>query len=270
MPNLPTVLRRIGPLLPSVSLIALLLLICEVGAHLGWIRTFLFPPPSEVFDTFVGMLTEGFPPGLTLWSHLSATIPRVAQGYVLAAVTAIPLGLVVGQFSFLRDATQPLVTFFRSIAVISLLPIALALFGPGEKARVALVAYAAFWVIFTNTVEGARRIPQELLRAGRALGAKGYALYVNVALPATLPKIFAGLKTALGITWVVIVAVELIGTESGVGALISNAQRLYRTDVVVVGMAVIGLVGYLLVLCLDKLEDLVLPWTSSANRPEGT
>jgi ABC-type nitrate/sulfonate/bicarbonate transport system permease component len=68
----------------------------------------------------------------------------------------------------------------------------------------------------------------------------------------------------------VIVAVELIGTESGVGALISNAQRLYRTDVVVVGMAVIGLVGYLLVLCLDKLEDLVLPWTSSANRPEGT
>lgn len=270
MSRLATTLRRLIAMLPSLVVLAIVLLVWEFGVRVGWIKAFLFPPPSEIVDTFVSMFTEGFPPGLTLISHIGATIPRVIQGFSLAAVVAIPLGLVVGRFAFMRDASQPVVTFFRSIAVISLLPISLAMFGPGERARIALIAYAAFWIVFTNTVEGARRIPLELLRAGNALGASGFRLYLNVALPATLPKIFSGLKVALGISWVVIVAVELIGTEAGVGALISNAQRLYRTDIVIVGMVVIGVIGYFLMLVLDKLEDFLLPWASNENRIEGT
>lgn len=261
---------RAGRLLPSIALVIVLLLMWELAVAIGIIQPFLFPPPSAVATTFVGMFSTGFPPGATILDHIGATIPRVLQGYAIAAVAAIPLGLVVGQFRFLRDASMPLVTFFRSVAVISLLPISLALFGPGEVARVALIAYAAFWIIFTNTMEGARRIPVGLLRAGRSLGADRLKLYWSVALPATLPNIFAGLKVALGISWVVIVAVELIGTELGVGALISNAQRLYRTDIVIVGMVIIGVVGYLLVLALDRLENLLLPWASDANRLEGS
>ena len=84
-----------------------------------------------------------------------------------------------------------------------------------------------------------------------------------------MPKIFAGLKVALGVCWVVIVAVELIGTEAGVGALISNAQRLYRTDIVVVGMFVIGFIGYLLMVVLDAVEARLLPWAANANHVEG-
>lgn len=263
------IVDRLIALVPSFLLIVALLLVWELGVAFGWIKAFLFPPPSAILDAFASMFTEGFPLGLTLLSHLGATMPRVIEGYLFAAAVAIPLGLVVGQFAVLRDATQPAVTFFRSIAVISLLPISLAMFGPGELARIALIAYAAFWIIFTNTIEGARRIPVDLLRAGKALGANGLRLYLNVALPATLPKIFSGLKVALGVSWVVIVAVELIGTQAGVGALISNAQRLYRTDIVIVGMIVIGVIGYLLTLALDKLEAWLLPWAASENRLEG-
>lgn len=261
--------RRVRTLLPAAAVIIGVLLLWELAAALGLIESFTFPPPSVVWVAFGLVLTDGFPQGLTLLDHVGATIPRVLQGYGLAAVVAIPLGLVVGRFAFLRDATRPVVTFFRSVAVISLLPISLALFGPGESARVALIAYAAFWIIFTNTLEGAARVPTDLIRAGRALGASGPRLYWDVALPSTLPKIFAGLKVALGISWVVIVAVELIGTEVGVGALISNAQRLYRTDVVMVGMAVIGVVGYLLVLALDRLERLLLPWAVDLHERGG-
>ncbi|MCB1454981.1 MAG: ABC transporter permease [Nitratireductor sp.] len=269
MMKLAILAKRFASQIPALVFLALLLLVWEVGVRQGWIKPYLFPAPSEIVDTFIGMLYEGFPPGLTLFSHIGATIPRVLQGFALAAIAAIPLGLIVGRFILLREATQPLVTFFRSIAVISLLPVALAVFGPGEKARIALIAYAAFWIIFTNTAEGARRIPRDLLRAGTALGASGVRLYLNVALPATLPKIFAGLKVALGVCWVVIVAVELIGTEAGVGALISNAQRLYRTDIVVVGMFVIGFIGYLLMVVLDAVEARLLPWAANANHVEG-
>lgn len=260
----------ISALLPAAGVIVGVLLLWELAAALGLIESFTFPPPSTVWTAFGLVLSDGFPQGLTLFEHIGATIPRVLKGYGLAALVAIPLGLVVGQFAFLRDATRPVVTFFRSVAVISLLPISLALFGPGESARVALIAYAAFWIIFTNTLEGASRIPTDLIRAGRALGASGPRLYWHVALPSTLPKIFAGLKVALGISWVVIVAVELIGTEVGVGALISNAQRLYRTDIVIVGMTVIGLVGYLLVLVLDRLERILLPWAVEVDEKGGT
>ncbi len=260
---------RLRRALPSLLLLISLLGAWEIAVRTGAIQSYLFPAPTTIGATFVSMLGTGFPPGATVFDHMAATLPRIAQGYILAALAAVPLGLVIGQFSFLRDASTPVVTFFRSIAVISLLPLSLAIFGPGEASRVALIAYAAFWIIFTNTMEGARRIPTALLRAGRSLGAEGIRLYMSVALPATLPKIFAGLKVALGISWVVIVAVELIGTELGVGALISNAQRLYRTDIVIVGMVVIGVIGYLLVIALDKLEDLLLPWTSRQNRLEG-
>lgn len=256
----PSRRARFSRWLPGLGLVALVLLIWEGAAKTGLIQPFLFPAPSTVLETLGLLWSDGFPPGLTIWDHVSATILRVLQGYVLAALVALPLGLVIGPLDFVRSATVPLVTFFRSIAVISLLPLSLAFFGAGESARVALIAYAAFWIILTNTMEAAQRIPAPLIRAARSLGASGFSLYMQVMMPAALPKIFSGLKVALGLAWVVIVAVELIGTELGVGALISNAQRLYRTDIVIAGMVIIGIIGMGLALGLDWLEAKLLPW----------
>lgn len=249
----------------AVLLIVTILVAWETGVRAGLLEDYLFPPPSKILGTFEKLQTEGFPPGHTVTDHIAATLPRVLKGYLLAAVVALPIGLAIGRVWFIRDATVPLVTFFRSIAVISLLPLSLALFGPGETARVALIFYATFWIVLTNTMEGAQRVPASLIRAGQALGASGIRLYLRVMLPATLPKIFSGLKVALGVAWVVIVAVELIGTDVGVGALISNAQRLYRTDIVISGMVVIGVIGLLLAVFLDWLERRLLPWATAAN-----
>lgn len=252
--------KSVATILPGVGLIVGALAAWELAVRTGLIEQFLFPSPSSIVETFGLLNDQGFPPGHTVWDHIAATVPRVLKGYGLAAVVALPLGLVMGRVELVRSASVPVVTFFRSIAVISLLPLSLALFGAGETARIALIAYASFWIILTNTMEGAQRIPDGLVRAGRALGARGPQLYMRVMLPAALPKIFSGLKVALGVAWVVIVAVELIGTDVGVGALISNAQRLYRTDLVLAGMVVIGVIGLLLALFLDWLERKLLPW----------
>ena len=248
--------------------VLVLIALWELFSRLGYLNTYHFPPPSKLADTLWNLASVGFPKGITVWQHIGATIWRIGLGYILATVVAIPVGMVIGAAFVLDKATSPVITFARSIATISLLPLAVAWFGVGEVARVFLIFYGCFWIIITNVIEGVKQVDLTLINAGKMLGADRKQLFFRVILPATLPQIFAGMKVALGIAFMVIVAVEMIGTIQGLGALIMEARTFYRSDAAMVGMIFIALFGFFISKLLDWVERTLLPWAPDLEEVE--
>jgi ABC-type nitrate/sulfonate/bicarbonate transport system permease component len=252
----------------GVLTIVVLISLWEVGARAGVLDSYSFPRPSKLAGTFWDLMWIGFPKGITVWGHIWATVARILQGYILATILAIPLGMVIGESHLLDRAANPIITFARSVATISLLPLAVAWFGVGELSRVFLITYACFWIILTNVIEGIKQVDPDFIRAGRMLGSTRSQLFLRVVLPATLPRIFTGMKVALGISFMVIVGVEMVGTIEGLGALIMQARTFYRSDAAMVGMIFIAMFGFLLSVLLDKLERILLPWAIGLEEVE--
>lgn len=255
--------KLVGPIT-----ILVLALAWELAVRAGWLNPYYFPPPSKQLDSFWKLVTDGFPRGVTVFGHIQATLTRIAAGYALATVTAIPLGLIIGNSRILTRASMPIVTFARSIATISLLPLMVAWFGVGELTRVLLIFFGCFWIILTNTIYGVRTVDPVLVRAAHTLGAAPQHMFFRVVLPASLPRIFSGMKVALGLSFLVIVAVEMIGTIKGLGALIMEARTYYRTEMTMVGMLIIAVFGLLLSKGLDQLERWLLPWAVGIDEVE--
>jgi len=247
-----------------IALIAL----WEFASAQGWLGTRQFPPPSRLADTFQMLLERGFPRGLTADIHIWATLWRIIRGYALATALALPIGIIIGASPFLDRASSPLVTFARSVATISLLPLAVAWFGVGEQTRIFLITYACFWIILTSVIDAVKGVNVQYIHAAQTLGASRRQIFFQVMLPASLPRIFAGMRVALGVAFLVIVAVEMIGTVRGLGALIMEARTFYRSDVAVVGMIFIAIIGFALSKILDVLERILLPWASSLDEVE--
>nr|PZN58012.1 MAG: sulfonate ABC transporter permease [Chloroflexota bacterium] len=258
----------VGDALIGLATIAVLLALWEIAVQAGALNDYYFPPPSKLARSLVTLTTTGFPRGVTVFSHIGATLMRILLGYALATVIAIPLGLVIGSNDRLYQAVNPIIIFARSVATISLLPLAVAWFGVGEISRVFLIAYGCSWIILTNTIHGVRVVDPRLLRAAEVLGTSRRDMFYRVVLPASLPRIFAGMKVALGLAFLVIVAVEMIGTVEGLGALIMEARTFYRTDTTIVGMVIISLFGFLLSKFLDRAERALLPWAAGLEEVE--
>ena len=246
--------------LQGLAFLAVLFVAWEIASDTGLLRPYQFPAPSSVLAAAWETATEGFPEGVKLGTHALVTLARVFQGFLLAMVAAIPLGLVIGWFPTLDRMTLPVITFGRSVATLSLLPLAIVWFGTGELSKVLLIAYGCFWVMLGNVIAGVKYVNPVLIRAARTMDSGGVELFRRVVLPAALPRILAGARVSLGVGFMVIVGAEMIGTIQGLGALIMEARTFYRADISLVGMAALGLLGFGLAVGLGWLERKLLPW----------
>jgi ABC-type nitrate/sulfonate/bicarbonate transport system permease component len=251
--------------LVALSLIAAILLGVELGVREGYLKAYEFPPASRIARGLVELTTVGFPTGVTIWTHILVTVLRILQGYVAAIALAVPFGLLIGAVPVLDKMTAPLVVFFRSVATLSLLPLAIVWFGAGELTKVILIGYGCFWVMLSNVVAGVKYVDPALVRAARSFRVSGWTLYREVVLPAALPRMFAGARVALGVGFMVIVGAEMIGTLQGLGALIMEARSFYRSEITVIGMLVIGVLGFLISSGLAALERVLLPWGGGSS-----
>jgi ABC-type nitrate/sulfonate/bicarbonate transport system permease component len=252
--------RKAAPILLPLVFVVLFLALWEYAVAAGWLRRLLFPPPSRLFASAIELAVDGVPVGKTLFDHLVVTLLRIGGGFLAALVLAIPLGLLIGSRPLLDRMTQPIVAFCRSIATLSLLPLALVWFGIGEASKIFLIGYGCFWVMLSNVVAAVRLIDPVLLRAAAMMDTPNYRVFSRVVLPAALPRIAAGARISLGVGFMVIVGAEMIGTTTGLGALIMEARTFYRTDVTMVGMATIGLLGVAIATGLSRLERIWMPW----------
>jgi ABC-type nitrate/sulfonate/bicarbonate transport system permease component len=251
---------RLADIATPVVVVATLLAVWELAVAAGWVRAILFPPPSKLVHSLYELAVEGFPEGVTLGTHFAVTVQRILIGYALALALAIPLGLTIGWFRTLDKLTEPVVAFCRSVATLSLLPVAIVWFGTGEASKIFLIGYGCFWVMLSNTIAAVKLVDPLLLRAARTMDASPVDLFARVALPASLPRIFAGARIALGVGFMVIVGAEMIGTIRGLGALIMEARTFYRSDITMVGMFVLGALGFLIAVGLERLETKLMPW----------
>lgn len=240
--------------------VVVLLGVWEVSVRVGLLENSQFPAPTTIAQTMISLIVDGFPIGTNAWTHIQASAYRIIMGFLLASVIAIPLGLFVGSRALLVRFVDPIVGFSRSIAALSLLPLFVAWFGVEELTRLLLVGYAAFWIVLVNTIAAVRGIDPVYGQAARTLGANDRQIFFQVTLMASLPRIFTGLKVALGISFLVIVAVEMVGTEVGLGALIGQARTFFRSDIAMAGMVFIAIIGFLIALLMDLLERVLLPW----------
>ncbi|MFN0159789.1 MAG: ABC transporter permease [Burkholderiales bacterium] len=257
---MPSFLTRHAAWLEGLVFVLALLACWEVASAQGWLRPHSFPPPSRVAAGAWELAVRGFPEGVRVWTHTLVTLRRIFSGFILAMTVAIPLGILIGRSATLDRLTHPVITFARSVATLSLLPLVIVWFGTGELSKTLLIAYGCFWVMLSNVIAGVKQVDPVLIRAARTMDTPQRAIFTHIVLPAALPRIFAGARIALGNGFMVIVGAEMIGTIEGLGALIMEARTFYRTDVTIVGMALLGAMGVLFAVGMEALERRLLPW----------
>jgi len=217
-----------------------------------WTGTKVFPSPREVGKGMGELLRHH-----VLWRDIVDSLRRVAAGFGAAVVLGVPLGLTLGWYPAANQVVNPVMQILRPISPIAWIPVAIIFFGVGDRAAMFLIFLGAFFPIVVACVSGVSNVPSVFRRAGRNFGLTAPQLLAKVLLPAALPQILMGLRIALGIAWLVVVAAEMIAVDSGLGYLVidsRNSGKLY--DLVVAAILMIGVIGLVLDLAFRRLEKL--------------
>lgn len=215
-----------------------------------WTATKVFPSPVSVEKGLVQLLDRH-----VLWADIGDSLRRVAFGFGLAAIVGIPLGLTLGWYPALNQVVNPVIQILRPISPIAWIPVAIVFFGVGERPAVFLIFLSAFFPILVACIGGVSSVPVIYRRAGRNFGLSPTQILAKVVFPAALPQILIGLRIALGVAWLVVVAAEMIAVDSGLGYLVIDSRNSgKRYDLVVAAMLVIGLIGLALDFGFRRLE----------------
>ena len=224
--------------------LVLLLLFWEFCVQFFQVNARVFPSIGSVFNAGVEAVNDG-----SIFNHIAASLGRVALGTLLAVLVSIPLGVAMGLNPIVSDFLSPLFRFFSVLAGIAWIPIATLWFGYGFGAITFVIFNAVFFVVTYNTLLGVASIPMPLRNAAASLGANGWTLLTQVILPGALPNIVTGIRTGLGFAWRGLIAAEMIATNVGLGYMLFLARDFYKTEVIVLGMIIIGLIW----LAIDRL-----------------
>ena len=222
----------------------LVLIFWEFCVQFFQVNARVFPSIEAVFNAGLEAIHDG-----SIFNHIAASLGRVAVGTLLAVLVSIPLGVAMGLNPIVSDFLSPLFRFFSVLAGIAWIPIATLWFGYGFGAITFVIFNAVFFVVTYNTLLGVASIPMPLRNAAASLGANGWTLLTQVILPGALPNIVTGIRTGLGFAWRGLIAAEMIATNVGLGYMLFLARDFYKTEVIVLGMIIIGLIW----LAIDRL-----------------
>src|SRR6202142_1310232 len=215
-----------------------------------WTATKVFPSPLAVEKGIAELSRKG-----SLWAYIGDSLRRVALGFGAAAVVGIPLGLTLGWYPALNQVVNPALQILRPISPLAWIPVAIVFFGIGDRPAIFLIFLSAFFPILVACVSGVSNVPAIFRRAGRNFGLSPAQILTKVVFPAALPQILIGLRIALGVAWLVVVAAEMIAVDSGLGFLVIDSRNSgKRYDLVVAAMLVIGLIGLALDFCFRRVE----------------
>lgn len=215
----------------------------------------LLPMPLDVGRGFLHLIDNN-----SLMQDVLASLKRVFIGFFLASVIAVPLAMVLSYNVLTRRLVMPIINLLRPIPPIAWIPIGILWFGIGDETSYFITAIAAFFPIFLNSFAGGMAMEYHHLYASKCLGAKRMAIVRYVMLPSALPMIWTGLRIGLGQSWMAVVTAELVAAQSGLGYMIQVNRLNLDTAYVLVGMAVIGVLGSLMTYMLSWMEKYVLPW----------
>jgi ABC-type nitrate/sulfonate/bicarbonate transport system permease component len=241
-------------LLYLISPIALLA-VWQILLMLGFGDRRFVPAPSDIAVRFVRLAASG-----ELETHVAVTLWRVFAGFFIGAIPAIAVGMLMAMFRPVRIFFDPLIAAIFPIPKVALMPLLLLAFGFGDASKIALVAIAVFFPVIVNTYAGAANIEKIYWDVARNYGASQTVLFTRVVFFGALPMIFAGLRIALAVSFIVLVAAEFVASKNGIGYLIWNSWELLQVDIMFVGIVTIGILGLITSALFQEIERKVIPW----------
>ena len=244
----------------AVVTVVALLLLWWVATHNGWIRDLFLPAPERIITSFADAWKGDIQGGRPLYEHLGWSLFRVFFAFALAVVTAIPIGIAMGVSRIARGIFDPPVEFYRPLPPLAYLPLIVIWFGIEETAKVVLIYLACFAPLAMAARAGVKSVMIEQINAAYSLGASKWQVIRHVVIPASMPEIFTGMRIAIGFGWTTLVAAEMVAANAGLGQMVLNASNFLRTDVVIMGIVVIGVVAYTFDLLMRHVERVVVPW----------
>lgn len=225
--------------------------LCDRGAF----QSSYLPSPLVIGQTLIELTASG-----ELWGNLRISFLRVLEGFALGAGLGISLGLAMGLSSRMEQALSLLTGLFRPVPTIAWIPLLILWLGIGEDSKVVVIAVGSFWPVLLNVIQGVRGADPRYLEVARALEKDRWILLTRVILPSALPSLFTGLRVGMGIAWASVVGAELIAASSGIGYMIMYAREVSQPDVMLVGVAAIGLTGLLIDFLILWAERRLLKW----------
>jgi NitT/TauT family transport system permease protein len=242
------------PLAAAATLIAIVAL-WQAGASAGLISTDFLSDPAQIAVALYRLALSG-----ELWSHLSASLRRLAIGWAVGTVAGLALGFAVGLSSLARSPGMAVVNALFPIPKIALVPLFIIWFGIGEGSKDVTLAFGVFFPTVINTMAGVDGVPRGLIRMGQSFGMSRAAIVGKIVLPGALPAILSGFRITTSTAIILLVAAEMIGAEKGIGAFVLAAGNLYDTDNLLAGIVVLSALGLSVSWVIGRLERWLLAW----------
>ncbi|MEM7616105.1 MAG: ABC transporter permease subunit, partial [Pseudomonadota bacterium] len=217
------------------------------------------PSPEAVVKRFVEISSQGYQ-NFTLWEHLGWSLIRVVTGFIAGAIVGIPLGYAMGLSGWFRGWFDPIVEFMRPVPPLALIPLVIIWFGIWETGKIVLLFLAALWIMTIAARAGVSGVNITKVHAAYSLGATKSQILRHVIVPNSLPEIFTGARVAMGVCWGTVVAAELVAAQKGAGMMIIAASKFQLTDIVLMGIILIGLIGYGIDILMRMAEKWLVPW----------
>ncbi|MGI5032103.1 ABC transporter permease [Clostridioides difficile] len=225
-------------LVKSVLIFFIILLLWKITNYLGIWSDYILPSPEKVYSTFLNMISDG-----SIFINVYASMKRVLIGFAISTAIGVPLGIFFGIYSGVYEYFKSLINFLRNTPPLALIPMLILWFGIGEESKIIIIVLASFFPIFTSTLKGIKNCDSKLIEVGRVFEFSKLQIIFKIIIPNVILDIAVGLKLALGYSFRAIIGAELVAASSGLGYLISDGKEMSRTDVVIVGIIVIGLLG---------------------------
>lgn len=226
----------------------------------GWqMESIWLPAPEAVAGRLVEIWQHGYQ-NVSLGENLFWSLARVVIGFALGCLFGIPLGFAMGLNSWFRGWFDPIVEFMRPVPPLALIPLVIIWFGIWEQGKISLLFLAALWIMTIAARAGVSGVNISKVHAAYSLGASKWQLLTKVILPNSLPEIFTGARVAMGVCWGTVVAAELVAAEKGAGKMIIAASKFQNTDIVIMGIILIGIIGYSIDILMRRAEAWLVPW----------
>lgn len=234
-----------------------LLAIWSILSYGGFVKpSYFLPSPTQVVSAGWRMIQTG-----ELGENAQASLTVVVIGWVVAALLAVPCGILMGSLQVVEAVLEPVVDFVRYLPVSAMIPLLILYIGLGVEEKIAVIFIGTFFQLVLLVADVAAHVPNDLLDSSYSLGASRLSALTTVLLPATLPGLMDALRITLGWSWTYLIVAELVAAEHGLGIMIMQSQRGLRTDKIFVGLVTIGLLGFASDLLLKWLHRRLLPWS---------
>ena len=226
----------------------------------GWqMQPIWLPSPEAVWSRLILVASEGYKT-FTLVEHLGWSLIRVVVGFLAGALIGIPLGYAMGLSGWFRGWFDPIVEFMRPVPPLALIPLVIIWFGIGEQGKIILLFLASLWIMTISARAGVSGVKISKIHAAYSLGASKRQIMRLVIVPNSLPEIFTGARVSMGVCWGTVVAAELVAAQKGAGMMIINASKFQMTDLVIMGIVLIGVIGYSIDILMRIAENYLVPW----------